>query len=392
MNIAMKRFFPVFSTPRRRGTILVLGVATTLFTVGLFGRTDPVSAQSPDVPSESVPISQRKLNVTYGAPYERLVGLTPYGTAILTSTADYTSNKGDVLLWNVRKEKVVNKRPLDRWISGYDLALSPDGKTLVSSNKRSSLYFPEPKAYRITSLNTSNLKASDQHSLKNDDDSVGQLFLPSDNSRVVLKMSSVVGREAGGYRTKWRYTWLNLKTGKYDKEFLYLPGRGADKILYSPDQKYLLCLYEDMEFDLVDDRVERNAIVDVLDAKTGKVLWHIAGTDKKPAGQPLFFVSPTRFVSSDSVYDIQNKSVAAWQGVKGTEGCLAAVPNHEDYGLFLAKDGTELRNWKTGRVLRRWPTLQTRGRVLFSPNLDMFSYKSGEAVSFWNFSRLWLSE
>ena len=391
MNIAMQRFFPMFSMPKRRGTILVLGVAATLFTAGLFGRTYSVFAQSPDVPSEIVPISQRKLNVTYGAPYERLVGLTPYGTAILTSTAEYTSNKGDILLWDVREEKVVGKRPLDRWISGYDLAPSPDGKTLVTNNELS-LSFPHAKAYRVTSLNTSDLKVVTQHNLKDNDDSVGQLFLPSDNERVVLKMDSIIGEGKEAYYDKQRYTWLNLKTGKYDKEFLYLPGRGADKILYSPDQKYLLCLYEDMEFDLVDDCADRNAIVDVLDAQTGKVLWHIAGTDKKPAGQPLFFVSPTRFVSSDSVYDIQNQSVTAWQGVEGTEGCLAIVPNHENYGLFLVKNGTELRNWKTGRVLRRWLTLQTRGRVLFSPNLEMFAYKSGETISFWNFSGSWLSE
>ena len=73
-----------------------------------------------------------------------------------------------------------------------------------------------------------------------------------------------------------------------------------------------------------------------------------------------------------------------------TRHALAAVPGHATYAMFTTPQGLELRDWRHNRTLRRWPTLTKPGRLLWSPDLKMFSFQRNSVVQFWKFDPKWL--
>ncbi len=354
--------------------------------------TLPATAAIPAAPVsvQRAPIAQLKLQLADHGRYEQLLGLTPYGTAIILSETYCTSNVGDIVQWSVSQGKAVRRAPLTKWIDSYNLRLSLDGRSLVSNNARSIVFFPRARSYRITVLRSSDFKTNKAIALKKIEDSVGYLFLPDDALHVVAKRMTSIGTGKDAYSALDRFEWMNLSTGNVDKKLYYNPARGCDQIRSSPSKKYLACLFTDEYFDLKDTESERYGIVDILDARTGKILWHIQGTAKTPAGDPLFFVSPTQFVSSDTIFNIQTKTARRWNAITAGSRCLAVVPGHSGYALFLSKQGLQLRNWAKGRTIASWPTLTTQGRVFFAPDLEMFAYKQGPSVQFWRFNPHWL--
>lgn len=336
------------------------------------------------------PTSELKLQITSFGRYERLLGLTPYGTAILVSETRYSSNIGNIIQWSESSGRAVGKASLSRWINSYDLRLSLDGRLLIANNDRPSSFFPQVRTYRTTVLRSLDFKTAKIISPKSNEYSVGFLFLPDDGQHAIDKRMSVVGSGPEARFANNRFEWLNLKTGKVDKTLYYNPARGCDQIRSSPDHKYLACLFTDEHFDLIDAESERSGTVDILDARTGKIVWHITRTQQNPVGDPLFFISPTQFISSDTIFNIQTKTARHWNAVNASTRCLAVVPGHSAYALFLTKQGLQLRNWRRGRTLASWPTLTTQGRIFFAPDLKMFAYKRGPSIQFWRFDPNWL--
>lgn len=369
-----------------------------LATVASFGLAITITATQRTVQAAThrTPLAQLKLGTSESPKpgnsgrRERLLGLTPYGTAIILSEKKDTGNNGDIIQWSVSKRQVSSKTPLTKWIDAYDLKLSSDGRLLVSNNQRSSLFFPQVRTYRTTILRSSDLTVFKSITSKPNEYSVGFVFPLGDEQHVLDKRSSIVGYGKSAYFTGDRFEWLNLSTGKVDRKLFYQPGRGCDKAVLSPDNKYLACLFTDEHFDLIDNKSERSGIVDILDARTGKIVWHIQGTAKNPAGDPLFFISPTQFISSDTIFNIATKTARPWGAITPSTRCLAVVPGHSSYALFFSKQGLQLRDWRRGRIVASWPTLKTQGRVFFAPDLKMFAYKRGPSVQFWRFDPSWL--
>mgnify|MGYP001551980442 CR=1 FL=1 len=81
----------------------------------------------------------------------------------------------------------------------------------------------------------------------------------------------------------------------------------------------------------------------MLDPETGKILWHLEGSEKQPIGGPFFFISPTKFVSRSMIYDISTKTSTPLIPEDDPRlECLTGVPGHTGYAFFMTKGGLEL--------------------------------------------------
>lgn len=350
-----------------------------------------LSAVATATPVESKAISKIDLNTIFPKrEYSEYLGLSSGNIAILFSEIDSGDNVGDIVRWDIEKKNAKLKVPLGKWTETMMMTLSPDGKTIATSNQRSQKFFPHVKAYYFIGYDASNLKMKMKVKYSENKDDSGYLFLPDDKKFVVIKAQMLIPYKGDKYYVKDRFEWLNIKTGKVEKKLFYNPARGADAIALSSDKKYLVCVFTEDTSDYEPERVDRAGVVDVLDAKTGKIVWHLEGTDKKPLGFPFFFVSPTRFVSSDSEVDITKRQIKPLPLADSSRHYLSGVPRHSAYALFSKLDGMELWNWDTKKLLRRWPTLKGNGQISWSPDLKTFSYRRASIVQFWKFDPKWL--
>lgn len=373
---------------------LVLSIQPLAYASKIAGVAPNSSKPIKRTPSVKPSLSLPQLDLQNAIPNRvvRFVGFATKGIAILIAETSYSSNKGELVRWDISRHKIVGSIPLSQWFWTYLLTLSPDGGYTVTTNNFMGSSFPDAKAYKITVLDSSSLTTTQTIDVGAKKNCVGFLFLPNQPTYAIAKKATeipILGTD-DSVDGNAHFEWLNLTTGKVEKTLYYNPARGCDKILQSSGEKYLACLFTDEKFDLLDDKLERSGIVDILDFQTGKILWHIRGSQKQPAGDPFFFISPTQFVSSDTVFDIATKTAKPWSAVNASRQCLAAISNHSDYALFWTPKGVELRNWKANRTLRRWPTLVKPGRVLFSPDLKMFSFKRDQNIQFWKFDAAWL--
>lgn len=343
-------------------------------------------------PTQRTPIAQLNLKALLPKYDTRLLGLTPYGTAIIVADKDPLDGASAIVQWSITNKKVVARKPLTKWLDSYDFQMSSNGTTVITNNQRTIRFFPHVQAYRITALRTSDLKITTAVKLRENETTSGYLFEPSSPQHVVMKVQSIIPfpDKSDSYFGHDRFEWLNLQTGKRDKVLRYNSARGCDKIVFSPDKKYLLCLFQDETVDDSDDPRDLSSIIDVLDAKTGKVVWHIVGTNKQPTGEPLFFIAPNRFIAYGTVFNISQRKGRPWSAVNSLRRCLATVPGNSRYALFLTKSGLQLRNWKTERALASWPTITKPGRILWSPDLKTFAFRWGQDVQFWKFDPKWL--
>ncbi len=326
------------------------------------------------------------------------LGFVDNQTIILTRWRSGSNDSGHILRWNIVNRKTVNEIPLSMWLDS-DLCLSSNGKTLTTTNVRMNRAFKEVKAYRTTTLSSSSLKILIAKKVPTNEDVVG--FLSSDNNgnQVIIKSLKEVpiSKNESTYAAD-QFQWIDTISGAVEKKLYYHPARECDKLITSPNRNYLLGLFYAEPFDSHGesdygpyvDQLERQGFIDIISPKTGKILWHIEPSKQRPIGDPLFFISPTRFISSDTVFNIQTKTARHWNAITPTRKCLAAVPEHPNCALFLTPKGLQLRNWQKDKLLVNWPSIKKPGRIMFSPDLKMFSFKRGSLIQFWKFDPKWL--
>lgn len=325
------------------------------------------------------------------------LGFVTSDIVMLTRWKPNSNDTGHLVRWNIKSKRMLEQIPLSPWLSS-SLFLTKDGRTLATTNVRTSMMFSEVKAFRITLLPSSNLKKVRTLPVPQNKDVIGFLGLSNDTQHTIVK--TLISTQSGNdvIYANDRLEWLNVNTGKVDKVLPYSPARELDRLLSSPDKKYLAGLFYSEAFDPdgqsdytpLRNTLEREGYVDIINPATGKILWHIESSDKRPVGDPFFFISPTQFVSSDTLFDIPTKTAKPWYAVTPKRKCLAAVPNHASYAMFVTPQGLELRDWRRKRTLRRWPTITKSGHILFSPDLKMFSFKRDSTIQFWKFDPAWL--
>ena len=338
------------------------------------------------------------LHRAFGKANARFLGLQNAKTGLFVTRNNRPQGTGDIVSWNLASNKKTQQISLSKWLWDFSLTLSPDGKFLVTGSDRMSPEFSDVKTHRTTVLSAANFTTVVTVETPNNEDVVGYLFDPNDNTHFLLKTGSLipVPGENDFVFGHDRIDWLSLKTTKVTKKISYNPARGCSKILSSPNHNFLAAFFYSEAFapygdnDYLINKMERSAIVDILDAKTGKILWHLQGSEKQPVGDPLFFISPTRFISAGTVFDIQKRTAHHWSAVNDKSRCLATVPHHPDYALFLTPNGLQLRNWRKNKMLVSWPTLKESGRINFSPDSSLFSFKRGAIIQFWKFDSKWL--
>ena len=302
------------------------------------------------------------------------------------------------MVWDPRAKTVAVRLPFSKWIDNYELVLSPNGRWLATENSRADDSFENVKAYRATLLAASTLKVIKIKSYGERESSGGLLFASGYENYAFIKGAELITRNGELDYGDSHLDWLNLSTGKVDKSLPYFATDEVDKLFFSPNKKYLVGLFYSEAFDPygksnyapLKNSLDRHGYVDIISPTTGKILWHIEPSAKKPVGDPFFFISPTQFVSSDTLFDIPTKTAKPWYAVTATRKCLAAVPGHASYALFVTPQGLELRDWRRKRTLRRWPTINKSGHILFSPDLKMFSFQRDSTIQFWNFDPKWL--
>ncbi len=348
--------------------------------------------------TQNVPLAQLDLKTKFVGQNVKVLGFGERGTLLFTRWNGHQNSTGYITCWNISRVKKNAEIPFSKWLSDIDLTLSSDGKWLSTINVRSSLSFPDVKSYRVTLLNSSNLKTAAKRNVPKNEDVVGFVSLATDPQHVIAETLTAIpiGNDVTFGRD--RLDWINANTGKTDRSMPYKPARECDRLIASDDSRYFLGLFYADPFDSHGEssygpyvnKLERGGFVDVIDPKTGKIVWHIAATKKMPVGDPLFFISPTRFISSDTVFNIATKTARPWNAITPTRKCLAAVSGHSNYSLFLTPSGLQLRDWQKDKLLVSWPSIKQPGRIMFSPDLKMFSFKRGSLIQFWRFDPKWL--
>ena len=312
-------------------------------------------------------------------------GLTDADSVIIVSSQDYPHSRGEILQRDIRSQKISSRLALSALIDPADLQLLPTGKFMAARENKSDPSLPAVQSRRVTIIDTSKMKVSKTFDVGSKNDISGLLTIPTDSQHVILKMTSIIPYENDFAFGKDRFVWLNIATGKADKVLPYAHATGASEIRFSPDKKYLMCLFQNDE-----DESDHLGIVDVLDPHTGTILWHLQGSTQQPIGNPFFFISPTQFVSSETLFDISTKTARPWSAVTATRKCLAVVPGHAAYAMFITPQGLELRDWRRNRTLRRWSTRSEEGGILWSPDLKTFSFTRDPLIQFWKFDPKWL--
>ena len=352
---------------------------------------------SSTVLTENIPIAKLDVKRQFAGQQMDYLGFATSNDVMFARWKPNSNDVGHLDRWSIKDARLTEELSLSQWLDS-DMFLSSDGKTLATTNVRTNMTFPEVKAFRITTLNSLNLKKVKITNVPQNKDVVGFLGLHSDPRHVIAK--TLTSKQSGGdiVFANDKLEWLNVTTGKIDKVLSYAPARELDRILSSPDKKYLAGLFYSEAFDPygesdytpLKNTLEREGYVDIFSPTNGKILWHIEPSAKKPVGDPFFFISPTQFVSSDTLFDIPTKTAKPWYAVTATRKCLAAVPAHAFYALFVTPQGLELRDWRRKRTLRRWPTITKSGHILFSPDLKMFSFQRDSLIQFWKFDPQWL--
>ncbi len=375
-----------------RGFTYVLSITASL----LMAMCNPTRANGHLIVNLN-PVREVNLAGYAGNQTIRLLGFTNEKSIVFLASNDVLRNKGFVAGYNVRNGRIA-RLALSKWVYGYFLTLSPNGKVLVTSENPVDPSFVDADPHRIVFISPSTLSIIRMKIKKERDNLRGFLFSPDDVGHIILKLDTTVSSGKSSAYAHPRIEWFNLKSNMIDKVISYGAANELDRLFASPDKKYLLGLFYSETFDPygesdyipMRDQLERHGFVDVINPKTGKILWHLAGTDKQPVGDSFFFISPTRFVSSDTLFDIATHKSQHWSAVTPTRKCLAAVPNHPNYALFLTPSGLQLRNWQKNKTLVSWPNIKKPGRILFSPDLKMFSFKRGSLIQFWRFDPKWL--
>ncbi|MEO6907951.1 MAG: hypothetical protein ABI210_08690 [Abditibacteriaceae bacterium] len=356
----------------------------------------PTQVQAASV--HSSPLANMNLQKQFAEQQVRVLGFSEQNQLILTLWKPDSTDTGHIAILDFQKGEIIHEIPLSKWLSESQLTLSSTGKWLVTINVRENLAFPHVKTYRVTVLRTSDLKVAASRDVPENEDVTGTVSYVGDSEYIVIKTLAAIPIGNDITFGNDRLDWLNATTGKVSKSLPYKPARECDKLISSPNKNYLLGLFYSSSFDpygesdysVLRDQLERHGFVDVIDSQTGKIIWHLAGSDKQPVGDPLFFISPTQFVSSGMVFNIATKSAKPWSAVNDERQILADVPGYPDFAFFWTKKGLELRNWKTDRTVQSWPTVKEKGHILLSPDLKVFAFKQGENIQFWNFDPAWL--
>jgi len=329
-----------------------------------------------------------------------VVGFSRRGTLVLSAVSANSATSGEVVEWAVKSAKVVHRLSFSKGFSASLLTISSGGGWLLSGEDTLNPTVTYNNAHQLVvrSIKGKGLVRTINLGAKNG--IMGLLSVSDDDSVVVVRMDSLVPYGNTSIYGKNRLEWLNLMTNRVDKRMAYQPANELDRLLISSDKKYLLGLFYSEAFNPTGEsdyapsknQFERHGFVDVINSQNSKILWHLEGTDKQPVGDPFFFVSPTRFVSSDTLFDIATHKAQRWSAITPTRKCLAVVPNHPNCALFLTPSGLQLRNWQKNKTLVSRPNIKKSGRILFSPDLKMFSFKRGSIIQFWKFDPKWLHQ
>ena len=316
----------------------------------------------------------------------QMSGFTNKNTLILVNVEDVSRSKGSVIQQEFTTRKIISQLPLSSTVDPYKLSLSPNGNILITCENIADVSEKIREAHMIKVLDSTNLSILKTIDLGKGHHIVNISFLNGSSDRIIVQLIAAIPYKENIFTYGHdRFIVLNLKTGKAEKTISYSRARSVSVPLFSPDGKYLACLFYS------DDDNDQLGILDVLDPKTGKILWHIEGSAKQPIGDPFFFISPTRFVSSSRIYDITTKKSSPLIPANDPRlYCLKNVPQKTDYAFFMTKNGLELWNIKTRKALRRWPTLKERGYIRMSPDLKVMSFQRDKNIEFWKFDPTWL--
>lgn len=190
----------------------------------------------------------------------------------------------------------------------------------------------------------------------------------------------------------------NWKTGKKERALKYAHATGAAEMVASPDGKYISCLFmrEILNNDgNVDKFVDAgDSIIDVLDAQTGEILWHIEQPQEKfGIGYPFFFTSNTQLITKNTLLDLPTrKATPLFKSSKDETRmqCVGGVADAENKVFFATKRGLELWDTAAAQPLHRWPDIKKVQGITLSPDKSLMAVEEHRNFQFWKFKPDWL--
>jgi WD40 repeat protein len=322
----------------------------------------------------------------------RFLGFADRNTALLVAEKRNKHGQGEIVRWDVRKSQKAGALKLSPWISAYHLRLSPDGKYLATTSDPSSMKFKHAKVYRVTVLNASNFKVVATRDISEREYCVGVLFSPSEAGKVLLKMRSLIPYKSSYVGGKGYLEVFDIRRHKIVRSIPYSPSYEADRIVPSIDGKTWMVIYYSFFFDNDGEAagaLDKDAVLDVIDPKTGKILWHIPATKKITMGDPVISLSPHEFVSSASIFNRVTRTSRPWPAARlrpTPDSLISEVPGKPQFVVLETKTGLKIRNWGKGKDIKSWPVKGEIERAFFSPDLKTMGYIQDQKITFLNFN------
>ena len=295
------------------------------------------------------------------------------------------------ILWVNLSTGQVSKYLQVKDVNLSEVTISSDGKSFLTQENIEHRPRKDDYVHHLQVRNSSNFALMKQFDI-GAEKNIAQMFPrafsnSSSSGRVALSANAVVwSKEMNNYVLAGeRIEIWNVKSGRRERLVPYKHATGLEDLQFSSDGKRIACVFLNRE-----EKYDNSGILDILDAKNGKILWHIAGYNKQPVGWPYFFISPTRFVCSQAIYDLSTKKTQPLKVAGKGAKCVGNVPQRPTRALFQTARGLELWDIFSHRAIHRWPQIKKSDAATFSPDAKVMAVESGTTMQFWKFDPKWL--
>lgn len=187
----------------------------------------------------------------------------------------------------------------------------------------------------------------------------------------------------------------NMRNGRRMRTFKDEFAFDTTNWLYSPDARryYRISIADDPNGPPKEGGNSTGYFV-VHDNKAGKILWEVSGGPKHFVAPPLFFITPTKIVMRDTIYDANHKKSMPLYLSTGKARfrarAIGAVTDRMGRAFSMTSQGLALWDVSRNRLLHRWRDIKEADPVALSPSQRILAIQAKRSFEFWKFDPRWL--
>lgn len=281
------------------------------------------------------------------------------------------------IYWIDPSTGIVKKSLPSTSINTNGIELSSDGRKIFAFDIRALLLSKagvQPYVNLLHLLHSSDLTPLKTVDIGRPQNIMGLSFVQNNPQQIIIKATSLLPYQGDTALLNDRFEIWDWQTTRLIRRISYSQAREVDQMLLSPNQKYLACTVSDSDG-------TQSGRADIINAKTGTVLWRIVSQGKAPVDAPFFYLPDGRFVSKERVYNIQTKQVAPVLPGQKDLRCVSGIPDRPGLAFLQSERGLELWDIMNRKLVKRWPQVRNAGAVFLSPDKKMMAIVASPEAS-----------